>query len=84
MMTVVAVFEENVLMLSYGYSPQSRRTFEEKQSFYDQLKCEFDMHSTGDLSMCLVGFNRHIGRHGFSWVHGGHGIGQRNLSVCFR
>ena len=24
-----------------------------KQSFYDELKCELDMHSIGDLVMCL-------------------------------
>ena len=26
----------------------------EKQSFYDELKCEWDMHSACDLVMCLV------------------------------
>ena len=53
-MTVVAAFEEDVLRLICGYAPQSGRSLGEKQSFYDELKCELDMHSAGDLVMCLV------------------------------
>ena len=34
-MNVVVVFEEDVLRLICGYAPQSGRSFEEKQSFYD-------------------------------------------------
>ena len=39
------------------------------------------MHSAGDLVMGLGDFNEHIGRgiDGFDGVHGGYGIGQRNL-----
>ena len=62
-MTLVIVFEEDVLRLIYGYAPQSGRSFEEKQSFYDKLKCELDMHSTDDLVMCLHDLNGHVGRH---------------------
>ena len=48
------------------------------------------MNSTGDLVMCLGDFNWHVGRHfdGFDGVHGGMGVGQRNveggilLEVC--
>ena len=52
-----------------------------KQSFYDELKCELDMHSADDLVMCLGYFNGHVGRHidSFDGVHGGYGVGQRNL-----
>ena len=32
-MTVVIVFEEDVLRLICGYAPQSGKSFEEKQSF---------------------------------------------------
>ena len=58
---------------------------EEKQSFYDWLKGELDMHSAGDLVMCLGDFNGHVGRHidGFDGVHGGYGVGQRNLEECY-
>ena len=52
-----------------------------KQSFNDKLKCEWDMHSSDDLVMCLCDLNGHCGRHtdGFDGVHGGYGVGQRNL-----
>ena len=80
-MTVVVVFEEDVLRLIYGYVPQSGWSLEEKQSFHDELKCEWDMHSTDGLIMCLGDINGHIGRHidGFNGVHGGYVVGQRNL-----
>ena len=62
-MTVVLVFEEDVLRLICGYALHSGSSLEEKQSFCDKLKCEWDMHSAGDLVMCLVDFNGHIVRH---------------------
>ena len=48
---------------------------DEKQSFYE-LKGEWDMRSA-----YLGDFNGHVGGHidGCDWVHGGYGIGQRNL-----
>ena len=36
-------FEEDVLRLICRYAPQSGRSLEEKQSSYDELKCEWDM-----------------------------------------
>ena len=83
-MTLV-VFEEDVLRLICGYAPQSGRSLEENQSFYYELKCEWDMHSTADLviswMICFGDFNGHIDRHidGLDGVHGGYGVGQRNL-----
>ena len=64
-----------------GHSPQSGRSLEEKQSFYDDLKCERDMHSADDLVMCLGDINEYVGRHidGFDGVHGGYGVGKRSL-----
>ena len=79
-MTLV-VFEEDVLRLICGFAPQSGRSLEEKQSFYDELKCELDMHSACDLVMCLGDFNGHVGRNidGYDGVHGGCGVGRRHL-----
>ena len=79
-MTLV-VFEEDVLRLICRYAPQSERSLEEKQSFYDELKCEWDMHSADDLVMCLGDINGHVVKHidGFHGVHVGYGVGQRNL-----
>ena len=43
------------------------------------------MHSADYLVISLGDFNRHIGRHidGFDGVHGGHGVGHRNLEECY-
>ena len=56
---------------------------EEKQSFYDELNSEWNIHSVGDLVMCLGDFNGHIGRHidGFDGVHGGFSGGKNAISV---
>ena len=62
-MTFVVVFEEDVLSLICGYVAQSGRIFEEKKSFHDVLKCECNVHSAGDLVMCLGEFSGHLGWH---------------------
>ena len=79
MMSVVVVFEEDVLRLICGYAPQSR-SLEVKHS-YDEPKCEWDLHSASDLVMCLGNFIGHIGRHidRFDGVHGGYSVGLRNF-----
>ena len=59
----LVVFEEDVLRLICGYAPQSGKSWEEKHSFYDELTCEWDMHSADDLDMCLGDVNGHICRH---------------------
>ena len=64
MMTVV-VFEEDALrliMLIYVCSVKWKK-FGRKQSFYDELKGEWDMHSAGDLVMRLGDLIGNIGRH---------------------
>ena len=62
-MTFVDVIEEEVLRLISSYAPQSGRSVEEKQSFYEELKCEWDMQCAEDFVMCLGDINEHIGRH---------------------
>ena len=70
-----------MLRLICGYAPQHGRCLKENQSFYDELKCVWDMHSADDLIMCLGDFNGHVGMHidGFDGVHRGYGVGQRNF-----
>ena len=67
----VVVFEEDVLRLICGHTPQSGRIFWEKQCVYDELTGEWDMHIAGDFVMCLGDINGHIGRHidGFDGFH---------------
>ena len=76
----VVVSKKDVLILICGYAPKSGRSFEEKQSFYDELKYEWHMHYPDDLVVCLGDINGHIGRNidGFDGIHGGYGVGQRN------
>ena len=80
-MITFVVFEEDVLRLICGHAAQSGRSLEEKQSFYDELKCEWDMHFAGDLATSLGDISRHVGRHidGFDGVHGGCGVSRRNF-----
>ena len=80
MMTVVAVLEKDVLRMICGDAPQSA-VMEEKQSFYDEMKGEWDMDSASDLVMCLGDIDGHIGRHidRYDGDHGWYGTGQRNL-----
>ena len=80
-MTVAVVFEEDVLRLICWHALQSGRSLGEKQSFYDELKGEWDMHSVGYLVMCLGDLNGHIDRHidGFDGAYGWYGVSQRNL-----
>ena len=68
------------MRLIYGYAPQSG-SLEERQSFYDELKGEWEMHSANGLVVRLGDCNRHVGRHmdGVHGVDGGHSVGQRNL-----
>ena len=68
-----------MLRLICGYSVQSARILEEKQSFHNELKSEWGMHSVDDLIVCLGDINGHVGRHidGFNGVHGDCGVGHR-------
>ena len=56
-------------------------TFEEEQSFHVELRCRWDMNSSGDLVMCFGDLSGLVGRHidVFDAFHGGLGVGQRNL-----
>ena len=79
-MAAVLSLEEDVLRLMCGHVPQCRSSLK-KQSFYEELECEWDMHSAGDLVACIGDINGHIGRHidGLDGIHRWYGVGQRNL-----
>ena len=78
-MTVV-VFEEDVQRLICGYATQSGRRLEEKQSFCEGLKDKWDMHSAGDLAMCLCDINGQVDR----YIDVFDGVGYGNfLEKCY-
>ena len=70
-----------MLRLICGYSPWSGRRLEEEQYFYDDVKGEWDAHSSGDLVMCLNDLNGHMCWYvdGFDGFHRQYGVGQRKL-----
>jgi len=60
------------------YGPQSGRSEEEKDCFYDELSAE--VQARGRKCIVLGDFNGHVGdlAEGYEGVHGGHGWGVRN------
>ena len=60
-MSHVVLLDEDVLRLICGYNPQVEEVW--RKSFYDELKCELDIHYADDLIMCLDDFIGYIGRH---------------------
>ena len=48
------------------------------QKVYDEMKCEWGMHSAGELAMGES--NGHVGKHiEFGWIRGWQDVGKRNL-----
>ena len=63
------------------YGPHSGRMSVKKEHFYDDLRSEWDLHSVGELVLGMGDFNGHVGKRieGYEGVHGGNGIGERNV-----
>ena len=80
-MTVVMALEEEVVRIICVYDRQSGRTGADKERFYDDLRSEWDLHNMGDLVLGMGDFNGHVGKRieGYEGVHGGNGIGERNV-----
>ena len=51
------------------------------QTAYDDLRSEWDLHSMGELVLDMGDFNGHVDKRieGYEGVHGGNGIGERNV-----
>ena len=80
-MTVVMALEEEGVRVICVYGPQSGRTDAEKERFYDDLRSEWDLHNMGELVLGTGDFNGQVGKRieGYEGVHGGNGIGERNM-----
>ena len=52
-----------------------------EDQFYNYMASEWDLQSPGKMVLGLGDFNGHVGRRigGFERVHGGYGIGKRNV-----
>lgn len=75
------VFKQEIVRVICGYAPQTGRPALEKERFYDEMAYEWDMQGTNELVLGLGDFNGHVGNdiEGFEGVHGGNGIGKRNV-----
>ena len=77
----VMALEEEVVRITCVYGLQSGRTGAEKEQFYDDLRSEWDLNSISELVLGMGDFNGHVGKRieGYEGVHGGNGIGERNV-----
>ena len=53
----------------------------EKEKFYEEMARGREVENANEVLICLRAFDGHIGKEvdGFEGVHGGFGIGKRNL-----
>ena len=80
-MVVVIIFGKKVVRIVCAYSPQCGRSMSEKEKFYEEMARGCEVENANEVLICLGDFNGHIGKEvdGFEGVHGGFGIGKRNL-----
>ena len=70
-----------MLRIIHVYGPQSGGTAAEKEHFYYDLRSQWDLHSVRELVLGISDFNGHVEKwiKGYEDVHGGNGIGERNV-----
>ena len=80
-MVVVIIFGKRVVRIVCVYAPQCQRSMSEKEKFYEEMGRGCEVENANEVLICLGDFNGHIGKEvdGFEDVHGGFGIGNRNL-----
>ena len=78
---MVLAFQEEVIGVICAYAPQVGRSECKKDQFYNDMTSEWDLQNPSEMVLGLGDFNGHVGRqiHGFEGVHGGYGIGKRNV-----
>ena len=80
-MVVVIIFGKKVVRIVCAYAPQCGRSMSQKEKFYEEMVRGCEVENASKVLICLGDFNGHIGKEveGFEGVHGGFGIGKRNL-----
>lgn len=58
-----------------------RKPDNDKDRFHDELASEWELGGTDEMILGFGDFNGHVGKqiNGFEGIHGGNGIGERNL-----
>ena len=74
------VVNEKVVTVISVYAPQSGRSEEEKEKFYEVEDLTAEVQSRHGVCFVLGDFNAHVGRSslGYDGIHGGFGWGERN------
>ena len=80
-MAIGLVFEEEVVRVICAYAPQNGKPDAEKERFYEEMAREWSMANANEMALGLRGFNGHVGKcaEGFEGIHGGYGVGKRNV-----
>ena len=80
-MVVVIIFGKKIVRIVCAYAPQCGRAMSEKEKFYEKMARGCEVENANEVLICLGDFNGPIGKKvdGFEGVHGGFGIGKRNL-----
>ena len=80
-MAMVLACEEEVIRVLCAYVLQVGRSKYEKDQFYNDMASERDLQNPSEVVLGIGNFNGHVGRwiDGFEGVHGGYGIGKRNV-----
>ena len=80
-MVVGLAFGKQVIRVISAYGPQAGRPLKEKHRFYHELAGEYVLQNPSEVVCGQRDFNGHVGKkiEGFEGVHGGNGIGQRNV-----
>ena len=82
---MVPVFEEGVIRVICAYAPQIQRSECKKDQFYNDMASDWNLQNPGEVILGLGCFNGLVGRRidGFESVHGGYGIGKRNVLILY-
>ena len=80
-MGIGLVFGEEVVRVICAYAPQSGKPDSEKELFYEEMAREWSMANANEMVLGLGNFNGPVGKcaEGFEGIHGGYGIGKRNV-----
>ena len=78
---MVLIFEKEIKRVIRAYGPQSGRPNSEKDRFYNEMSCKWDLQNLGEMVFGLDDFNRHVERRidSFENVHGWLQNRQKNL-----
>ena len=78
---MVLAFEDEVIKVICAYAPQVGRLECERDQSYNDMSSEWGLQNPSEVVLGMRDFNGHVGIRidGFEGVHGGYGIGKKNV-----